>query len=585
MIFKNRHFFQHKRFAIPFALFAFLLGSLISTAVQATNITVTSSRNPVALDDSFHLIFEANSSVDDDPDFSPIYKNFDVLSSSQSTNMRSVNGSWDLQKTWNLTVIAKKVGKHTIPSIQFGSDISPAILITVSNSTSSNSASPNGQATIPAKIFLESSVDKKSGWVQSQFIYSVRILRTVNWAGASLSEPTTNDADAILQKVSEDNFQTTRNGIRYEVFERRYAIYPQKSGSLRINPITFEARINAAQPKTIFDSFRMSGQLKRLRSKAIDITVKAAPSNINLQDWLPATKIQLIEEWSDDIQNIKAGDPVTRTITIAAEGLTGVQLPDFAFDDIKGLKQYPDKAIIEDRKSSTGIIGLKQIKVALIPASSGTYTLPAIEMKWWNTKTNKPETVSLPKTVITVTGVANTTIDTTQIPAINIPITTAPSKEHSQLAAELTGNEAYWKWLSLFLTLAWLTTLYFLLRNRRTSKNIITKKTPKLSIKPLAAEVEKQAKKNDAKRTIDALVIWAKPFYKSESLTNLAQITDYCSDELAIELRKLNQALYSLENTDWGNNKEFLNAFKNEQRLIDKNNSNKSSALKPLYEQ
>ena len=156
------------------ALFYILLSifTLISNVAQAANITVTASRNPVALDDSFHLIYEANSSVDEEPDFTPIYQYFDVLSSSQSTNMRSVNGSWDLQKTWNLSLIAKDIGKVTVPAINFGKDISPAIQITIVNSSSANSASPGEQGTIPAQMFLESSVDKKSGWLQSQFIRS-----------------------------------------------------------------------------------------------------------------------------------------------------------------------------------------------------------------------------------------------------------------------------------------------------------------------------------------------------------------------------------------------------------------------------
>jgi len=293
--------------------FSVLFSSLLfSNMLQAANITVQTSRNPVALDDSFHLIYEADSSVDDDPDFTPIYKNFDVLSSSQSTNMRSINGSWSLKKTWDLSVIAKDVGRFTVPPIAFGTDISPAIQITVANSTSPNSVSTNGQASIPAKIFLESSLDKKTGWVQSQFVYSIRLLRTVGIASASLSEPESNDPDAIIEKLSEDNYQTTRNGISYEVFERRYAIFPQKSGRLKINPVTFEGRVNATQPRTIFDQFRMSGQLKRLRSKAVVATVKAAPATINLQDWLPASELQLVEEWSDDITNIKTrrpGDP------------------------------------------------------------------------------------------------------------------------------------------------------------------------------------------------------------------------------------------------------------------------------------
>ncbi len=575
-----------------FAYILLLLGSFTCAVAQAANITVTTSRNPVTLDDSFHLIYEADSSVDDDPDFSPVYQDFDVLSSSQSTNMRSINGSWSLKKSWDLTLIAKTTGKFTVPPIHFGKDISPAILLTIS-STSPNSASPDGQATVPAKIFLESQVDKKSNWVQSQFVYTVRLMRTVSIASASLTEPTTSDADAIIQKISEDNYQTTRNGIRYEVFERRYAIFPQRSGSLKIKPVTFEGRVNPTQPRSIFDSFRMSGQLKRLRSKAIELQVKAAPSNINLQDWLPATDIRLIEEWSDDIQKIKAGEPVTRTITMVAQGLTGIQLPDLSFDNIKDLKQYPDKAVIEDRKSTNGITGLKQIKVALIPSSSGSYTLPAINLKWWNTKTNKQETATLPQTVITVTGIANTVIDSTvidnnRLPVQNrIPTQGLPNMADNSTTAAIINDQPYWKWLTGFFALAWLITLFLLTRSSRSQKNTAAKESYSPSIKSapvktLVSEVIKQAKTNDAKKTKTAVINWSKVFYENNSLTNLAQLSDHCSTEFDGILRQLDQALYSPEKTIW-NNKDFLIAFEKEQMTLNKHKTIKKAALKPLY--
>ena len=570
------------RTLLLFSLFA-------SAAAQAANITVTTSRNPVALDDSFHLIYEADSSVDDDPDFSPIYKDFDVLNSSQSTNMRSINGNWSMKKTWDLAVIAKTVGKFTIPPIAFGKDTSPAIQVTVTNSSSPNSVSPDGQSTIPAKIFLESSIDKKTGWVQSQIIYTVRLLRTVSIASASITDPVTNDPDAIIHKIAEDNYQTTRNGIRYEVFERRYAIYPQKSGQLKINPVMFEGRVNAQQPMTIFDQFRMSGQLKRLRSKAISATIKAAPGSINLQDWLPASEVQLLEEWSDDIQNIKTGDPITRTITIAAEGLTAVQLPDLKFEEIDGLKLYPDKAITEDRPSSSGITGLKQIKVAIIPTAAGSYTLPEIELQWWNTKTNSSERAIIPEKVLTTTGSATTSNIVTTPALIQTQSTDQePAVIGEQPPAPLTAMAAadpMWKYIALAFALAWLITLLLLFRRTRGSgtSDLPAKTSPaKLPVKPAIAAVQKHAANNDAVHTREALIEWARAAYQYEHINNLSQISERCSPQLGQSIRQLNESLYSKDHLGWSG-KDLLSQFKQEQVLLGKHRNKHSSTLKPLY--
>jgi len=567
----------------------FLLFSIFATTVvQAANITVTTSRNPVALDDSFHLIYEADSGVDDDPDFSPIYKDFDVLNSSQSTNMRSINGSWSMKKTWDLAVMAKTVGKFTIPPIAFGKDISPAIQVTVNNSSSPNSVSPDGQSTIPAKIFLESAIDNKTGWVQSQIIYTVRLLRTVSIAGASITEPVTSDPDAIIHKISEDNYQTTRNGIRYEVFERRYAIFPQKSGQLKINPVTFEGRVNAQQPMTIFDQFRMSGQLKRLRNKAVSANIKAAPDTINLQDWLPATEVQLLEEWSDDIQNIKTGDPVTRTITIAAEGLTAVQLPDLKFGEIDGLKQYPDKPITEDRPSTSGITGLKQIKVAIIPTVAGSYSLPEIKLQWWNTKTNKSESAIIPEKVLTATGSAATNnIVTIPEPAQTQTLDNGPGLIGEELPAAVTSvaaGDLLWKYIALAFALAWLITLLLLFRKPKTGTPALAAETQRtrLPVKPAIAAVQKHAANNDAIHTRTALIEWARAAYEDEHINNLSQVSEKCSPQLSQTIRQLNESLYSREHLSWSG-KDLLSRFKEEQILIGKHKNKNSSTLKPLY--
>lgn len=561
-----------------------LLFASVSSIADAANITVSTSRNPVSLDDSFHLYYEADSSVDDDPDFSPIYENFDVLSSSQSTNMRSINGSWSLKKTWDLAIIAKDIGKFTIPAIHFGSDISPAIQVTVLSSSSANSVSPKGQSTVPAKIFMEASIDKASGYVQSQFIYTIRLLRTVSLVGASITDPVVTDADAIIKQIGEDNYSTKRNGISYEVFERRYAIFPQKSGKLKVNPLTFEGRVNASQPRTIFDQFRMSGQLKRLRSKAVEFEVKPAPATIKLQDWLPTSRLQLIDQWSDDIENIKTGEPITRTITISAEGLTGVQLPDLSFDDIEGIKQYPDKAVVEDQETSSGITGVKQIKVALIPGRAGRYSLPEIRIGWWNTQTDKLESSTIPATSINVIGPVTEVAPVATPPQTSVeqPVPSAAPKVVQETRGE--DESILWKVLTASFAMAWLLTLLLYLRkpSAPASTRASYDAASPIDLKPAINAVRKYAKQNDARNTRDALIKWAQANYADATLSNLNQLTKRCSTALATEIGRLNRCLYGADHQNWQGD-ALLSAFDDELSSRPRPAESGQLALKPLY--
>jgi len=533
---------SYTKFFLMLVMFTTL--SAISSQSFAVNITVKTSHNPVALDDSFHLVYEADSSVDDDPDFSPLEKYFDILNSSQSTNMRLINGQYSLKKSWDLVLIGRDIGNFTVPSISFGKDKSPSIRISITNSVTPNSTLPNGQATIPAKIFLESSIDKKAVRVQEQNIYSVRVLRTVGITGASLSEPKTSDADAIIQRLGEDsNYQTSRNGIRYDVIERRYVIYPQHSGRLTIKPVTFEGRVNATQPRTIFDQFRMSGQLKRLHSPAVHLNVKPKPANIHTRDWLPASQLKLVDDWSEDVNHVKTGEPVTRTVTIVAEGQTGALLPDLSFDDISNLKQYPDKAITTDQTKTNGITGAKQIKIALIPAQPGDYVLPEIKLPWWNTRTHKAEIATLPAITLHVTGAASLPPQPAT-PAQTPPLITMNTPPAVTTGATMAENN-FWKWLSIALATGWIITLFFIFFTRGTQKQQAVK-TGKAapSLAPLEKTVLKACKQNQPEAIKNALLAWAQAHWPEEHISNLSRLAQHGTPELKQEIEALNQALY-----------------------------------------
>ena len=73
-------------------IFFAITASLICVNSQAATITVTTDRASVGLNESFMMTFESDSSVDSDPDFSPLNKDFQILSRNSSSNLSIVNG-------------------------------------------------------------------------------------------------------------------------------------------------------------------------------------------------------------------------------------------------------------------------------------------------------------------------------------------------------------------------------------------------------------------------------------------------------------------------------------------------------------
>ena len=565
-------------------LYSFIFLVMTSQSLAAANITARLSHNPVSMDESFHLIYEADSNVDDDPDFSVLGDNFEILSSSQSTNMRSINGSWSLKKSWDLVLISKQAGVFTIPPVPFGKDSSPAVRVTVKSSASN---SMQGSSDKDA-FFLEVSTDRRSAWVQSEIIYTIRFLTRVPINRPTLSEPETSDADAIIEKLGQvANYQKMINGIPYSVSELRFAVYPQHSGTLTFEPVVFEGRVaNAKRSSSLFDQFMQTGTLKRLRSKSVSVTVKPRPAKIPADEWLPAEDLSIEEEWSEDITQLRTGEPVTRTLTIKARGLTAEQIKDPAFAELTGVKQYPDKAVVENQRKRDGITAVRQIKIAMIPTQAGRYVIPEISIPWWNTGTGKQEYARLPETVIESTGMAST-------PAPQAPLETSQLPGQQEVPqADTTGTAVttakqtlikpgYWPWVSLALAIGWITTTILLFRSRRTH-TAPSKPAPLPPILPLQRAVEKACNKGDAAETKDALLAWAAVRWPTHTLTSLADIASIGSAELGSELNALNRALYSPQGSTW-EPKALRSAFHAFIAKKEKSPKAADSLLQPLY--
>ena len=559
----------------------FLLCTLLCAQTIAANITARLDRNPVLLDESFHLIFEADSNADD-PDFSVLSKDFDILNSSQSTNMRSINGNWSLKKSWDLALMSKQAGVFTIPSIPFGNDFSPALRITVKPSTSSTAPQKPGDP--GANVYIEVETDVKQAWVQSQIIYTIRLFSNIPVGRPTLSQPETDNPDTIFFKMGDvNNYEVVRKGERYAVSELKFAAFAQHSGELTFKPVLFEGLISDSRPRSLFDSFSQRGTIKRLRSAPVTVKIKPIPANQKVSQWLPASQLTLIEEWSDDISQLKAGEPVTRSISLIAKGLTAEQLPELKAADIAGLKQYTDQATLSNENDSAGVTGTRIMKTALIPSHSGDFELPAVSIPWWNTKTGKAELATLPASTLHVTGVANILTNPPQTPAGASTKKPAPDNTTAANAIPATNIDSIsadgWRWLSLGLGIAWLlTVVIFLLLRRRQPR---TAEKP-ASLNQLARAVHKHCAANQPAETRQALLAWANARWPGKHIANLAEIAQHCDSELGDAIRQLNAALYSAKPEQW-QGMTLAATFKRAKYSNNTSVHSPASSLEPLY--
>jgi hypothetical protein len=563
-------------------VFTVLLAALLyPLSVAAADISVTVDRNPVSINESFQIIFSSSESPDDDPDFSPLDSDFDVLNQSQSSNYSIINGVANNNQSWTLNVMAKQTGEITIPAIAFGDDNSKPVSITV---TGKDSAPVD--VTVGEDIFLKVDVAPDNPYVQAQVIYTLRLYRRVNIAQAALTEPELDNA--VVTRLGEDkNYNTDVKGQKYIVTERQYAIFPQQSGLLEIAPLALTAQVvSRSSSRSRFNSFfnTPSTRTKKVFSKAITLQVKSVPEAAKGQHWLPAQQVQLKETWSGDISQMQVGEPLTRTVTLLATGTTVGQLPELISNqpmtstNTQGkLKSYPDQPVLKEQQKAGNMVALREEKVAFIPSKAGVYHLPAIEIPWWNTQTQQMEVAKIAAT--TVTAVAGDSVKKTQQQPIvsDIKIETPTTVEPSK--GEQSSQTNVWIWVSGVLAMGGLLTVFYFLSRRA---RVISEQKSE-DIKPEWAYCLKAIKKacqdNNAKAAKDALIQWGRMEFNESSLGRIAL---KCEAKLKQEILGLNQYLYAQQTGDW-NGQALAEAIKQLKPNRGKSSHDQNEVLQPLY--
>lgn len=563
------------------------LGTILLCALPApagAGLRAYVDRNPVGLDQSFTLTLESSEDLGGSPDLSALRQDFQVLGQSKSTSIQFINGNTSRKTQWQISLMARHSGRLRIPPIRVGGEQSAPLTLTVTASSQAQAAPQRGD------LFLQVSATPRSVYPQQQIIFTVRLFSAVNLAnGATLSAPKLRGgADAVVEKLGKDHdYQTVRNGMGYDVVERRYAIYPQKSGRFEIAPVVFNGDIVQSGGGFFgFGVLNPNTHHRRIRSRATAISVKPIPAAFHGSQWLPAHDLELAEHWSRTPPTFTVGQPITRTLALMADGLTAAQLPPFGGGSIAGLKQYPDQAMLKDTKDRNGVTGIRTEKTAFIPTRAGSVTLPSIAIPWWNTATNKMEVARLPSRTIKVAAA----------PGAGAPkrlTAPAPSPAQGTLTAAPIRRTALpspadahgrWQWIALVLAIAWIgtLTLWWWRSRRRTSS-----RAPAVGgdepLRRLERELRTACLANDAPRTKTALLTWARRRWPDRPPVNLIALARRCEPELADALVSLDRALYAPGRTTWAEGNALWQHFRRHKQAGDRRGTTRAEGLEPLY--
>ena len=527
-----------------------LLSAMISQTMAGPMASI--DRSVIAIDDTLIFTIRVNSTGSfKGPDLNSIYIDFDVLGNRQSSSHTIRNGVSESSTEWIITLAPKRKGRLTIPGINIDGEKTEPISVIVQ-------ASPPVSADLLKPVYLESEVDQNNVYVQQQIIFTLRIFQSIQLDNMNISEPEFDDA--LMEKLGQTSYQRKIQNTPYRVHELNYAIFPQKTGTLTIPELQFTAN-EAVARRSVF-SLPGQGRAIRKMSKQHDIEVLPAPANFAGNSWLPAKSVLLTDKWSSDLDTIRVGDSITRTINVTANGLLDSQLPPFSFQSIPGAKLYPDQGSTDLSVTAEGVNSSRSDSVAIIPTKAGSLILPELRINWWDTVKKTNRTALLPATELTI----KPALENAQGASTPLAVDHSQSGDPATLSPSSTpdANNRLWQIIAALLALAWAVTLLLWWRS---SKATSSSSAPALASTPKRHDILSEHKAfsalssvctaNDSTGSRAACIAWARLYWPGQSVNNLQDIAHCASNsELANDLES---ELQQLEKTLYGNDSEGNN--------------------------
>jgi hypothetical protein len=196
------------------------------------------------------------------------------------------------------------------------------------------------------------------------------------------------NAIIVLPQDRPVNSNTQIGNATYFGITQTYVIYPQQAGDFHIPPAKLSVPYTIAPPKRTTAEIALP---------ALSFHAGVPDAARDLPYFLPTTRLTLTERWSRPLKGLRTGDTVERTITITASKMQAMLIPPLTFEQPDGIRIYNGEPTVRDQKTDRGdfIYGQRVQTAKYFIVKSGDYTLPPMELKWWNLLKHQMTTSSL----------------------------------------------------------------------------------------------------------------------------------------------------------------------------------------------
>ncbi|KAF0151500.1 MAG: BatD [Ignavibacteria bacterium] len=396
---------------------AVIIFAVITNTLFAQKFSASIERTTIGLNDRFQVDFNfEGGDINNVSNFRPpTFSGFRILSGpNQSSSMQIINGRASGSLGFSYVLQPSSIGEFTIGSASIdlaGKTYSTQpIKIKVEKGSSQAQQQQNSggysQQELAKNVFIIAEANKTRALQGEQITVTYKLYTKLNIASPQITKLPAYEGfwSEEIGPIKQINFDLEMyRGERYRVAKiKQVALFPSKTGTLNVTPFELNVPVIVKKKRTgndMFDEFFNDSFFGRsetveflAKSNTIRVVVEALPSGA------PASFNGAVGNFNFkaevDKNDVTANESITLRMNLNGSGNIKLlnpptpQLPG-------GMEKYEPKTV-ENINRGTIVSGQKIIDYLLIPRSSGTKEIPAIEFTYFNPASRKYVTLKSP---------------------------------------------------------------------------------------------------------------------------------------------------------------------------------------------
>lgn len=408
-------------------LVSILFISILSAFSQDDIVLKADTKSEVFVGERFRITYEINADASrfNPPSFGKFHK-LSGPNTSQSSSIQIINGNYKktFQLTYTFIVTASEEGDFEIGpasavvnSKTYTSNKLKIKVVKRANNNNPSASRPAGSGSTVSDgnikdddIFLRTTVSKTNPYQGEQIILSTKIYTKVGVSNLNMDKSPSFEGfwnkDLMDDKNRLKQSSEVLNGVEYIVAEiSRYALFPQKSGKLIIDPIELncvaqiQVQNKRRRSRDPFDDFFNDPFFNR-NTKNVEVTLKSQKLLINVkplpQQGKPDSFTGAVGKFSFtstlDNDTISTNDALNLNLKLSGVGnLELVFPPKIKFPT--DFESYDPKVNNRIRTSASGVSGSRTMEYLAIARNPGDFTIGPLEFSYFDVSQAKYKTI------------------------------------------------------------------------------------------------------------------------------------------------------------------------------------------------